>query len=381
MHYTSIHQIILSVLAGDATPREHEVLAEWLAQSADNQKEYDDIVKIDQITQTTIKPTTFDINKAWEKVASQTISKQQRQWVMPLLRYAAILAVALTTGTYFYMGSDVEKKTIDITKINQPTLVLANGDEVVLDDKAFSIKQASSTIKKTTENKIKYEAKADNKVKNAINQLIIPRGKDYQLELSDGTKIWLNAESELTYPSHFDKDQRVVTLKGEAFFEVAKDANRPFIVEVDGVEVEVLGTSFNIAAYASDASIATTLVTGSVQLTPEGGITEIIKPNEQYTYNKIKKESQTKIVDTKLYTSWTNGYYTFKDATINEIITKLARWHNIDYQFENEQIKGTRFSLSIQKETSLVDLIDIINFTNEVYLEIINNTIHIKKIN
>ena len=381
MHSTYIHQIILSVLAGDATPREHEVLSEWLAQSADNQKEYNDIVKIDQITQRSIKSTTFDVNKAWERVASQTIAKQQRQWVMPLLRYAAILAVALTTGTYFYMGSDVEKKTIDITKINQPTLVLANGEEVVLDDKAFSIEQASSTINKTTENKIKYEAKAENKVKKSINQLIIPRGKDYQLELSDGTKIWLNAESELTYPSHFDKDQRVVTLKGEAFFEVAKDINRPFIVEVDGVEVEVLGTSFNIAAYANDASIATTLVTGSVQLTPDKGATEIIKPNEQYTYNKTNKESHTKIVDTELYTSWTNGYYTFKDATINEIITKLARWHNIEYQFENNQIKETRFSLSIQKETSLVNLIDIINFTNEVYLEIINNTIHIKKIN
>jgi ferric-dicitrate binding protein FerR (iron transport regulator) len=380
MHSTDIHHIILSVLAGDATPGEHEELAAWLAQSADNQKEYDEMIRIHQITQKTIKPHTYNIDNAWQKVAAQTISKQQRQWITPLLRYAAILVSILTIGTYFYMDSAVERKPIDITKIDQPTLVLADGEEVVLDEKSFSIQQSNTTIEKTNENKITYQATADTKIKNSTNQLIIPRGKDYQLELSDGTKIWLNSESELTYPSHFDEDQRIVTLKGEAFFDVAKDANHPFIVEVDGVNVEVLGTSFNITAYDTDASIATTLVTGSVKLVPEEGSTEIIKPNEQYSYNKISKVSTTRTVDTELYTSWIDNYYTFNDATINEIITKIARWHNIEYQFENEQIKETRFSLKIQKETSLANIIDVINFTNELYLEIVNNSIHIKKI-
>ena len=243
-------------------------------------------------------------------------------------------------------------------------------------------RQKHITIKNDAEKKLVYETKnkiAENKIQN--NHIIIPKGKTYQLILSDGTHIHLNSESELIYPTLFTGNKREVTLIGEAFFEVAKDKEKPFIVKANEMEINVLGTTFNVCSYAKDKTISTTLIEGSVSVRANQGDTQIIKPSEQFTYNKENDRTNIRTVDTELYTSWIDGKYIFKHATLDEIINKLQLWYDFTVVYQDECLKNNRYSLIAEKDIDLDKLLEVISYTSEVKLERTGtNTINIKKI-
>ena len=237
------------------------------------------------------------------------------------------------------------------------------------------------TIKNDAKSLLSYESKQESKktkVKN--NHLVIPKGKTYQLLLSDGTRIRLNSETELIYPTRFTGNKREVTLIGEAYFEVAKNKEKPFIVKANGMEVKVLGTTFNICSYTEDRIASTTLIEGSVAVQTEDGEEQTISPSEQFTFNRNNKKTTIRTVDTELYTSWINGTYVFKNTPLEEIMTKLQRWHDFSVEFEDKALKRTCYSLIVDKETTLEHLLEIISYTSDIKLERTdNNTIHIKK--
>ena len=201
------------------------------------------------------------------------------------------------------------------------------------------------------------------------NHLVIPKGNAYELELADGTHVWLNAESELSYPTRFAGEMREVRLKGEAFFDVAKNPDCPFVVRTDEVAVQVLGTSFNVSAYQSEQMARVTLVGGSVAVKANGGEEFRIVPSEQFCYNKESRKSGIRVVDTDLYTSWVKGEYIFKDAALEEIFNKLLHWYDFTVRYQNEQLKDKRFSLVIDRKISLEQLLELISFTSDVKLE------------
>lgn len=378
----TIYQIILSSLAGEATEEELLCLSKWLEESDANQAEYAKTQRLYQKTSLKTKEQTYDVDKAWQNIQRQTIHKKKN--ISLWLGYAAMFAIVLSIGIVFFTN---KPQTAPISKVNvndydQPTLLLENGETIKLNEGSFARQQKHITIKNDAEKKLVYETKnkiAENKIQN--NHIIIPKGKTYQLILSDGTHIHLNSESELIYPTLFTGNKREVTLIGEAFFEVAKDKEKPFIVKANEMEINVLGTTFNVCSYAKDKTISTTLIEGSVSVRANQGDTQIIKPSEQFTYNKENDRTNIRTVDTELYTSWIDGKYIFKHATLDEIINKLQLWYDFTVVYQDECLKNNRYSLIAEKDIDLDKLLEVISYTSEVKLERTStNTINIKKI-
>ncbi|MCL3850457.1 FecR family protein [Parabacteroides sp. GYB001] len=378
----TIYQIILSSLAGEATEEELLCLSKWLEESDANQAEYAKTQRLYQKTSLKTKEQTYDVDKAWQNIQRQTIHKKKN--ISLWLGYAAMFAIVLSIGIVFFTN---KPQTAPISKVNvndydQPTLLLENGETIKLNEGSFARQQKHITIKNDAEKKLVYETKnkiAENKIQN--NHIIIPKGKTYQLILSDGTHIHLNSESELIYPTLFTGNKREVTLIGEAFFEVAKDKEKPFIVKANEMEINVLGTTFNVCSYAKDKTISTTLIEGSVSVRANQGDTQIIKPSEQFTYNKENDRTNIRTVDTELYTSWIDGKYIFKHATLDEIINKLQLWYDFTVVYQDECLKNNRYSLIAEKDIDLDKLLEVISYTSEVKLERTGtNTINIKKI-
>ncbi|WP_455787131.1 FecR family protein [Parabacteroides goldsteinii] len=381
----TIYQIILSKLANEATEEELLSLSKWLEKSDANREEYAQIKRLYQKSSLKTKEQTYNIDKAWQNVQRQTVHKKRNFSLW--LGYAAMLTIILSIGVIFFAN---EHKSASISKVNkinvndfdQPTLLLENGETIKLNEESFAMQQKHITIKNDAEKMLVYETKeekAEKKIQN--NHLIIPKGKTYQLELSDGTRIRLNSESELIYPTLFTENKREVTLIGEAFFEVAKDKDKPFIVKANEMKISVLGTTFNICSYTKDKTISTTLIEGSVSVCANHGQKPIITPSEQVPYNKENDQTDIQIVNTELYTSWINGKYIFKDAKLEEIINKLQLWYDFSVTYQTESLKENRYSLIAEKDIDLDKLLEVISYTSDVKLERTGtNTINIKKI-
>nr|WP_129730050.1 FecR family protein [Parabacteroides goldsteinii] len=385
MKSETIYQIILSVLADEATDTERRILTQWLEKSGENRKEYTKFKQLFQITSLPPKEMEVDTERAWQIVGSQTVYKKKTVKFPIWISYAAMIVVIVFIGISLYNTEPAQDnqgrmEKVDIKEFEEPTLLLENGEKIALNGEPFSIKQEQVTIKNDKDNKLVYESQKEaNKTTVLNNHLVIPKGRTYQLHLEDGSRIWLNSESELIYPEQFIGDKREVTLIGEAFFEVAKNAEKPFLVKTKGIEIKVLGTSFNVSCYGKDNTINTTLVEGSVSIHTEQGKEQTITPSEQFTYNKDNHSTKIQTVNTELYTSWIDGKYIFKDTTLEEIIDKLQRWHDIHPNYEEQDLRHRRFSITIDRQSTLDQILEVISFTSDVKLEKAGNSINIKK--
>lgn len=378
-----IYQIILSALSDEATDEELCFLSEWLQASQKNKAEYEKLKRLYQVSSSPRKEKTFNTEQAWQTVKNKTIHKKKTLHFPQWLQYAAIFTFIVVISSILFTDifNSPKISKVHMEEFDEPTLLLDNGKKLALNQEDFAMNQQDVTIKNNAKNQLVYELKQENK-KSAIkkNHLIIPKGKTYQLLLSDGTRIRLNSETELIYPTRFTGDKREVTLIGEAFFEVARDEEKPFIVKANGMDVKVLGTTFNICSYTEDRIISTTLVEGSVAIQTNNGPEQTITPSEQFTFNRNNRQTKIQTVDTKLYTSWINGSYIFKNARLEEIMIKLQRWHDFTVKFEDATLKNTRYSLIANKETTLDHLLEIISYTSNIKLERTdNNSIHIKR--
>lgn len=213
-------------------------------------------------------------------------------------------------------------------------------------------------------------------IKNSliINELIVPKGGEYSLELPDGTIVWVNSESSLRFPEKFALDQREVFLEGEAYFEVKKDTNRPFYVRTEAGNVRVLGTSFNVCAYPEDRFWQTTLIEGSVMIA-RGEEKVLMKPDEQYQINLKTGKGELKEVLPELYTSWRDGKFYFKAYTFEELVGKLERWYDFTMFYTSESIKNRRFSGVINKHEPLQDMLKFLEMTSDVQFNIKGNVV------
>ena len=377
MKSETIYEIMLSVLSEDATEDEHRLLNEWLACSEANRRQFEQVGELYRSFETVGKQddSEYDVEQAWMRVRNQTVEKKKKFNLKGWLPYAALVAILFSVGLYFMNRSAEQDWTVEVDvlkNINQPTLLLDNGERIPLKQDSFSIQQGNMVIRNNLVGQLSYESDREqpsDEEKLSWNHLVIPKGNAYELELADGTHVWLNAESELSYPTRFAGEMREVRLKGEAFFDVAKNPDCPFVVRTDEVAVQVLGTSFNVSAYQSEQMARVTLVGGSVAVKTNGGEEFRIVPSEQFCYNKESRKSGIRVVDTDLYTSWVKGEYIFKDAALEEIFNKLLHWYDFTVRYQNEQLKDKRFSLVIDRKISLEQLLELISFTSDVKLE------------
>lgn len=376
-----IYQAILSTLAQEATAEEQHAVDEWLRESEENREEYERLSRLYQKSTAPRKPKQFDVDRGWKEVAGRTIHKKKSWILSPWVRYAAVITIVVASGLFFFtdMFRTEGMREIDMTAFNEPTLLLEGGDEIDLSEESFTMKRDQALIKNDADHLLSYESvrEADNEVTR--NRLIIPRGKTYKLVLEDGTKVWLNSETELSYPSSFSGDKREVTLVGEAFFEVTPNKEKPFWVNTNGMSVRVLGTSFNVCSYQGSENTSTTLVQGSVAVRTADGVEKTMIPSERLAYNKKSNQVSVEKVDTELYTSWINGVYIFKNAPLEEILEKLQRWYDFSIVYQDETLKHTRFSLTADRKTNIDKLLEVINYTSDVKLEKQGKSINVIK--
>lgn len=242
-----------------------------------------------------------------------------------------------------------------------------NHDEIVTTEELTIRNNGSELQYATTEN-------ATNKHVNNYNELIVPKGGEYTLTLSDGTKVWLNSQSKLKYPVAFNDTNREVYLEGEAYFEVTKDPHHPFHVNAkDRVTIEVLGTSFNVRSYPDENKVETVLEEGSVRMS-KGKENVMLSPGYKATYQP-EKGFETVSVNTELYTAWRHGQYIFVNESVENILKQLSRWYNIEIFYSNEKAKSVIFSGDVRKYNDITILLEAMEIAGGIHFKINGNTL------
>jgi transmembrane sensor len=298
-------------------------------------------------------------------------------------KVAAILIMTAGLAFLFFKRSDLStsKKNL-VTKANtdkrpivpgKNTAILTLSNGVVL--KLDSLKQGviatinHIAIKKSGNGLLEYTGRGNKvSVKLALNTISVPAGGNYSVTLPDGTMVWLNAASSLTYPLEFGADNRTVSLKGEAYFEVAKNKHKPFFVNMNSTKVEVLGTHFNIKAYESDPIIRTTLLEGSVRLSTLSH-NAILVPGQQGSVRKSEADIEVRNVNTNKSVAWKNGYFLFRDDSIKDIMDQVSRWYDVDVEYRGNMNSKT-FGGIYSKSQDINELLKGLEYTKLVHFKI-----------
>lgn len=317
-----------------------------------------DLVEEDFIDESLDYLESLDMEGDWKKTKSRLVPTQTP--VIPLwkslLKYAAVIVAAAVISIAFFIEKQPELQAEQQVMQDQIKLKTGNDDIRILNQgKSEQILSASGeVIAEQIGNKIKYASniKTD---KLVLNELEVPYGRVFEIELSDGTSIHLNSGTTVKYPIKFLEGQkREVYLEGEAYFNVNKDADHPFLVHSGAVTVEVLGTEFNVSSYPESPEIQTVLVEGSVAMrnshNADGDV--ILKPGTKGAWNKTSHNTQVTDIDTELYTSWIKGELVFRDTGFSEVLKMLERRYNVTIENNNPNLVdkkiNARFSVGIE---------------------------------
>ncbi len=332
-----------------------------------------------------MKDDHYDVEKAWKQVKGKSTNKPKRHRTLRLVQYAA--CAVLLIGITLYITRDKPKTQMtEIASIrpggkcSQVRLTLANGEQIQLSElqKEIKVEELGMSFTRDSVNgQLQYQNHADTlpeEMKIQYNELYVPKGADFYLKLPDGSIVNINSESKLRFPVRFSPHSREVYLEGEAFFHVAKDTTAPFTVHAEGKDITVLGTKFNVSAYADDPEWIATLVEGKVMVSQQDR-NDTLHPSEQLSIHKETNTVETRIVDTELYTSWIDGKFYFKGYRFEDIVKKLERWYDFKMIYEDEEIKDMTFRGTIDKHQPLEQLLRYLEETTNIHFKIQDKTI------
>ena len=373
-------------LMGIATPEEREALENWKQESvwhtnlAERLDQEEDFKENQQLLE------RFSVTEAWKKM-EKNLDKAMgrraggRRW----WKYAAVILVMLGGGFwYFQMKTAVPVKPPLIVQQSIPSgkrsakLTLGNGKVVKLvPDGRFTLAEMDGTVIQKDSTGIDYRQIGVGEDTLVYNQMETLTGMEYTLTLSDGTRVYLNAESRLKYPVVFRGTERVVELSGEAYFKVSKDALRPFVVKMNGVNVRVLGTSFNVRSYADEGQVVTTLVEGCVQVRGVGN-TVSLAPGQQALEVSGTRNIKVLDVDVAPYVAWHEGKFYFVHAPLNSIMEELARWYDVEVVFENPAVREECFTIEMQRFDDFNKVLRLIERTGMVTISVDGHIVTVK---
>jgi transmembrane sensor len=314
----------------------------------------------------------------FEKI-NQADRKVKFNWNIAL-KYAASISILIAVGTLIYLSVQ-NKNQFPVVASSEMVLkgkvILANGTTKEFDTDQTIIKQTTSGNLTINTDTIDIDSDQSS---SALNQVIIPYGKRSEITLADGTHIWLNSGSQLSYPSKFKTDSREVYLSGEALFDVKANPDKPFYVITRDIKIKVLGTSFNVSSYPEDHTVQTVLLRGKVSAGRNKlfATTVDLIPGERLTYNKNNAQLLKDKVDVKLYSSWINGYLFFKNMPLTEVYTTLERYYNQDIIVEDGLDKIT-FSGKLDLKDNIKDVLESIAFASSVNVHENNGSFIIKR--
>lgn len=388
--------LIIKYLKGELTDPEKDQLESWLNENEQNRTLFNKLTEEHFIGHELEVFRLLEKDTDWEKVLSE-INDQSKSQVSYIgyrwTRYAAaiILMIGIGAGIYSYKHSFGKKQAeVAIAEIvpggNKAVLVLEDGRKIALDEagKGEIARQANMIISKTGDGQLVYDisasaAPAIAAKQKQYNAVTTPRGGQYRIVLPDGSKVWLNAASSLRYPTKFDDQCRLVELDGEAYFEInqlktkvsGKEKRIPFRVVSGEHVVEVLGTHFNVSSYEDERMITTTLLEGKVRVVrAEPGeprkkqVAVMLNPGEQSVMSLREPEKIREIsvrpVDTEETVAWKNGQFQFRDADLHTIMRQIARWYDVDVQFQGN-MPVTKFRGKISRDVPVSELLKILH--------------------
>ncbi|MCU0379147.1 MAG: FecR domain-containing protein [Bacteroidales bacterium] len=369
-------------LVGNLDSAEEKAFNDWL-NAKENRLYFDKALAFQAKAREKSPEEQYDFKKAWSEFERHHVNRDSNRF-LTLARVAAILIILVALPIFLiHRVQNVETTGSDILPGRSSALLtLADGSTVVLEtrDTVIRLKKRMGEIWVDSAN-IVYLAEDEGTGVSDYNILRIDHGREFSLTLSDGSRVWLNSETELRYPVTFTGLTREVYLSGEAYFEIAPDVNKPFIVNTGDLKLTVLGTSFNVSAYADDNLQVLTLAEGEIEITEIKGIQgESISliPNQQIILDKRSLTTEVRQVDANLYSAWTRGRFVFEDETMFGLFQKLGRWYDISVFFIDSNAQYERLTGQLPRFESFDVIIDLLERVSDHEFEVENNIIKIK---
>jgi transmembrane sensor len=325
---------------------------------------------------------SFDPEKAYRRII-RARRRPVARWFYPAVAAIVILAVSFSLYLAF-------PKTERLTYYVKPSGQLANsvilrltdGCQVAMDTLRSYQKNHQVALKNTDGQLWVYKAlaTAEDQPLSRLNQLTVPYKKTYRVVLDDGTRVSLNAGSTLDFPSDLSQNDRVVMLQGEAHFEVSHRNNQKFIVLMPDVAVEVLGTVFNVKAYADEAKTIITLLSGQVAVTTQSGQFRRMAPGEQVLYDQSTKKMTVQLVDAPLFTAWADGKFLFKNTPLDDILRRIGRWYGLDIVYKDVSIKEIQYSGKMKMYDSVQEVLRKFEESGGLHFQLDETSITVSKI-
>lgn len=377
-HYDGIEALIIKYLKGELTEEENRLLRDWRQELPENEKLFAELTDDIQLTQEFNVFLDINQEKGSRRLQASIRKKERQPEYLRRLYWSVAASVLFLIGGYWAYRSltnlnpheAVVAQVADIAapSVSNAVLTLANGEKIVLDSvhNGVMAMQGQVHLVKSEDGQIEYKASGTGAGEApAFNMLENPRGsKIVGITLSDGTKIWLNSESTLRYPTYFSGKERKVQITGEAYLEVAHNAKQPFIVMKENTEVTVLGTRFNINTYEEEPSLKITLLEGKVSVKHDGK-SAFLMPGQQ----AIISRSDGKIdvagnIDTDDVTAWLNGQFVLDGTRLTSLMNQISRWYNVEVVYTTK-ITNKAFGGSIDRNVPLSRMLDALR-ENEV---------------
>ena len=328
--------------------------------------------------------------RAWAKIHDEEAraGKLKKLFTRPARVAAAVIAIIATGFMVFVMSNRRSAHEVILANNAQPQnkndilpggnkaiLTLANGQKIILDSVSSGglVRQEDVDVRKQSSGELVYQAAClsakGGDLQLNYNTITIPMGGEFKVILSDGTKVWLNAGSSLHYPVAFVGNARRVSLSGEAYFEVAKQAGKSFVVEAGDAEIQVLGTHFNVNAYGDENAVRTTLAEGIVKVS-KAGESRLLKPGEQASLYKQTGEIKVSDADVELAIAWTNDLFHFDNTNIELIMREVSRWYNVEVVYATRDLGKKNFSGIMSRYADVASLLQRLELTGVIHFKV-----------
>ncbi len=385
-----IVRLLQLYLLGDITEEERQELEDWCEEAPRNRKLFEQICQEDLFSKERYVYEKIHDTKAFsvfEKRVRKVSSRSIGNW----WKYAAVLLFPILVVGSWKLMHETEQVSIVASSVapiqpgcSQAVLVLDDGRKVFLKEEEEGVISEDKEITVTGEkDRLVYtssEGKNVDEIRfNELEVQEVPRGGEYKVRLADGTLVYLNSATRMKYPVKFDEKERKVYLSGEAYFEVAKDPERPFFVEMEGVEVRVYGTSFNVNTHQK-GNIQTVLVKGSIGVKVlSSGMESVIRPGQMAEFKQGNTKVDVKDVNVAVYTDWKDGIFRFENQRLEDILAVLSNWYDMNVFYQTVSVKELHFSGYMERYKDVSVILEAITLSTGVTFSIQGKTIIVSK--
>lgn len=366
--------LLYDYLSGELSLKEMEDVEAWIEESEANKTYFAEFRR-------EFLRMRWGMRSGLIKGTAVLMKRRIRMRVLRRLPVWVAAVCVLSLGSFYMLNSLQEEMPLETVSgvwgERQAQLILSSGESVVLNGNDCQLTEANGmTIFIDTNGAVNYAVSGEEQTELLYNTVITPLGGEYSIVLADGTRVWLNAGTEFRYPVSFTENRREVYLSGEAYFEVRQDKNKPFVVWTGEVQIEVLGTAFNVNSYNSDR-VEAVLVEGSVNVS---NVTDKInlRPGQRGTVLKSEREIRVDEVDVYVYTAWKDGNFVFENQTLENIMEQLSRWYDVDVFYTREAVRQECLSGEMTRYREIRSLLYYFEQISEVRFEIKGRTIIVK---